>query len=148
MIVRVGAIAEAFADAGIVTALETGQESAETLVGVLEELGRDTVGVNFDPANMVLYGMGDPVEALRRLAPWVRQVHIKDAVPAGAPGVWGEERPVGTGGVDWPKFLGVLVQECPSIDLVIEREGGDTRVEDVRSAKALVQRLGAGRIEC
>jgi len=134
MLDRIRAIATAFSTRGIQVALETGQESAETLLAVLEELGRDDVGVNFDPANMILYGMGDPVEAIHRLGPHVRQVHVKDAEPTKTPGTWGTEVPVGTGAVDWPAFLAAVDEVAPGVPLVIEREAGDERATDVRRA--------------
>jgi len=134
MLDRLNAVAEAFAARGVAIALETGQESAETLLGVLEALGREDVGVNFDPANMILYGMGDPVEAVRRLGPHVRQVHVKDARPPREPGTWGEEVPVGTGAVDWPSFLAAVEAVAPEADWVIEREAGEQRATDVRAA--------------
>jgi sugar phosphate isomerase/epimerase len=90
--------------------------------------------VNFDPANMILYGMGDPVAAVRVLAPWIRQVHIKDALPAGRAGEWGQEVQAGTGAVDWPAFIGALRDLGRPLDLVIEREAGAARSGDVRVA--------------
>ncbi len=139
MIERLGAVADAFAEHGVDVGLETGQEDAETLLGFLRELERPGVGVNFDPANMILYGMGDPVEALRELAPHVRQVHVKDALPTDVPGTWGAEVPAGEGAVDWRAFFGVL--GARSVDLVIEREAGERRLADVRAARELVERL-------
>lgn len=135
---RIGALREVFGRENILVALETGQESAETLAGVLA--GLDGVGVNFDPANMILYGMGDPVAALHRLLPRVSQVHIKDALPSAEPGEWGSEVPTGTGAVQWPAFLSLLASR--SVDLVIEREAGDDRVQDVRTAAALLRGHG------
>ena len=67
-------------------ALETGQETAAALRQLLLRLDRPNVGVNFDPANMILYGKGNPIEALGVLGPWIRQVHIKDATRARTPG--------------------------------------------------------------
>ncbi len=78
---RLSRIAEAFSAAGVALGLETGQEDAETLKGFLERLAAPNVGVNFDPANMILYGKGEPVAAVETLMPFVRQVHIKDAIP-------------------------------------------------------------------
>jgi sugar phosphate isomerase/epimerase len=94
--------------------------------------------VNFDPANMILYGMGDPVEAIRLLARHVRQVHVKDALPAPRPGVWGCEMPVGRGAVDWEAFLAAALGISPPIALVIEREAGEDRLRDIGSARDLV----------
>jgi sugar phosphate isomerase/epimerase len=173
MIERLGALRDVFAARGVGVALETGQETASTLAGVLEDLaascdaegnatagsggaravGRGGVGVNFDPANMILYGMGDPVEALRRLGPWVRQVHIKDALPATEPGRWGREMPAGRGAVDWPALFAELARATgATCDLVIERESGEgggdrSRIEDIRTAAGLIERLApsAGR---
>src|SRR5690606_17069173 len=127
-------IARVYADRGVRVALETGQETADTLAELLDELGDTGVGVNFDPANMILYGMGDPVEALRRLAPWVRQAHIKDAVAAERPGEWGREVVVGEGEVDWAGFCATLRAAGLGVGLAIERETGEPRVEVLRPA--------------
>jgi len=147
MIDRLRQFAQLFAGRGVKLALETGQETAETLLGVLAELNshlatRWHVGVNFDPANMILYGMGDPAEALVRLLPHVRQVHIKDATPASSPGQWGSEVPAGTGVVRWDEFFRTL--RDTDVSLVIEREAGERRVEDVRTAAALVRARAGG----
>ena len=148
MVERLGTVADAFATRGVGIALETGQETAATLVEVLESLDRDTVGVNFDPANMVLYGMGEPVTALRQLAPHVRQVHVKDALPPEVPGTWGREVPAGEGVVDWPGFFEVARELDPPVAFVIERESGGERLDDVRAARDLIlshlSRTGVG----
>ena len=138
MVARLREIADIFAAHGVRVAFETGQESAETLVGVLDELCRPGVGVNFDPANMILYGMGEPVAAVRRLAPWVRQIHVKDATPTLQPGTWGAEVPGGTGAVDWTSFFEFARAFLPGVGLVIEREAGENRVADVQAARTLV----------
>jgi L-ribulose-5-phosphate 3-epimerase len=142
MIDRLSTLQQVFAAAGIGIALETGQESAPTLLMVLDELSsRGTpVGVNFDPANMILYGMGDPVEALDRLAPFVRQIHIKDARASEEPGQWGREMVVGEGQVRWAEFARMYHDAGLSCDLVIEREDGGERVKDVRTAASVVRR--------
>jgi L-ribulose-5-phosphate 3-epimerase len=98
--------------------------------------------VNFDPANMILYAKGNPIEALRVLRPWIRQVHIKDARRTHVPGTWGEEVPAGSGDVDWQKFFNTLNELNYRGDFVIEREAGQARVADIRTASALCQRLG------
>ena len=138
MLLRLGMIAEIFAARGITLGLETGQETAAQLAELRVRLDADNVGVNFDPANMILYDKGDPVEALRILAPWLRQVHIKDAVRTKVPGTWGSEVPVGTGEVDWPEFFATLRELRFAGNLVIEREAGKQRVIDIRTARDLV----------
>lgn len=135
---RLGRVADVFASRGIALALETGQETAETLVDVLRDLDRPNVGVNFDPANMILYGMGDPARSLRTLLPSVRQMHVKDANATEVAGEWGTEVPVGRGQVRWRELFEVVDAAARPFDLVIEREAGERRAEDVRAAVAVV----------
>ncbi len=137
---RLREIIDRLAEHGVRAAFETGQETAGTLLAFLEELDRPGIGVNFDPANMILYGMGEPVEALEGLAPWVRQIHLKDARRAKSPGTWGEEVPLGQGEVDWVVFFDVLTDRRIEVDLMIERESGEDRLGDIRAARELVQR--------
>jgi len=136
MLGRLKLVAEIFSDAGIGLAMETGQETADSLVLLLQRL--PGVGVNFDPANMILYGKGDPIQAVRRLGPWIRQVHIKDALRTKVPGTWGEEVAVGTGEVDWPGFFRALEELNFSGNRVIEREAGTQRIADILTARKLV----------
>lgn len=146
MISRLREIVDLFAAQGVHTAFETGQESAHTLLQVLADLERPAAGVNFDPANMILYGMGDPVEALRVLAPRVRQIHVKDARATHVTGTWGDEVPVGDGDVDWRAFFATVRDTKLGCDLMIEREAGDDRTGDIRSARERVEAwLAAGR---
>lgn len=136
MLGRLATLVKVFGDAGVRVGLETGQESAVTLQSVLEAL--PGAGVNFDPANMLLYGMGDPHQALEALGPRVVQIHAKDAVPSEQPGQWGTEVVVGTGGVEWPRFVAIARRVCPAAAFVIEREAGNDRVADVRTAAAVL----------
>ncbi|MEZ6319417.1 MAG: TIM barrel protein, partial [Phycisphaerales bacterium] len=88
------------------------------------------------------YGSGDPIEVLGKLAPRVMQVHLKDADPSPARDVWGCERPLGEGKVDWPAFFGVVDERLAGVNLVIEREAGATRVRDIRQAAELARGYG------
>ena len=135
--------ADAFAAAKIKLGLETGQETAPVLVHLLQKLNRPNVGVNFDPANMILYDKGNPIAAMRELGPWIRQVHIKDALRTKVPGTWGSEVAAGTGEVDWPAFFTTLRELTFKGNFVIEREAGTQRVADIRTAKEVVARCEA-----
>jgi sugar phosphate isomerase/epimerase len=137
-VARLETVAEILAAKKITLGLETGQETAADLVTLLQTLKSDNVGVNFDPANMLLYDKGDPIAALRLLAPWLRQVHIKDAVRTKTVGTWGEEVPAGTGEVNWPFFFATLRELNYTGNLVIEREAGSQRVVDIGTARDLV----------
>jgi L-ribulose-5-phosphate 3-epimerase len=109
----------------------------------LEDVGRTNLKINFDPANLILYGMGDPISALRAVGSRVVSVHCKDgSSPAGA-GKLGVERPLGSGEVDYPGFLEALKQVGYKGLLSIEREEPDTqrRDADVRHAVQFLRRL-------
>ena len=97
----------------------------------MKNRGANNVAVNFDPANMILYDMDDPIEALHLLAPYVRQVHVKDAKRTKVKGQWGEEVIVGTGEVDWIAFVRILAEVDFEGGYIFEREAGDNRVGDI-----------------
>jgi sugar phosphate isomerase/epimerase len=136
---RLRQIAHLFAQHNMTICFETGQESAASLNAFLDDLDQPNAKVNFDPANMILYNMGDPVEAVRALGPRVHSVHLKDANRATTPGAWGEEVVLGTGQVDWPNFFGALEEIGFQGYLAIEREAGATRVDDIRTAVEFVR---------
>jgi sugar phosphate isomerase/epimerase len=138
---RLRQIADLFASRKIALGLETGQETADTLAAFLRQLERPNVGVNFDPANMVLYAKGDPRAALETLAPWVRQCHVKDAVRTKVPGTWGQEVPVGKGDVGWKGLFAALGEAGFAGPLCIEREAGEARVGDIRAAREYLEAL-------
>jgi L-ribulose-5-phosphate 3-epimerase len=140
LVERLREVVDVLADQGVRAAFETGQERAATLRDILDELDRPTAGVNFDPANMLLYDKDDPVEALRLLAPRVFQIHVKDARRTRTRGAWGDEVPVGTGEVDWTRFFDVVHAQRIAVDLMIEREAGKDRVGDMRIARERVER--------
>ena len=138
---RIARIAELFATKNIDLVFETGQETAEALRDFLEDLGCPNTGVNFDPANMILYGKGNPIEALRILGPWIKQIHIKDAVATRNPGTWGEEVAAGTGDVDWKVFFTALENLGYHGNFCIEREAGNQRTADILTARQMVETL-------
>lgn len=103
--------------------LETGQETADGLWQFLQDVERDNLFVNFDPANMILYGTGEPLEALRKVGQYVRSVHCKDAKWAARPGQeWGTEMPLGQGDVGMEQYLRTLDEVGYAGPLTIERE--------------------------
>ncbi len=139
---RLRQIANVFAAKSIQLGLETGQETADTLDAFLTKLGCPNVGVNFDPANMLLYDKGDPIVSLRRLGRWLKHVHIKDAVKTKVPGTWGEEVVAGTGQVDWKAFFATLKELGYTGPLCIEREAGNSRINDIQAGAKYVASLG------
>ena len=128
--------------------LETGQEAADDLLQFHAAVDRDNLFINFDPANMILYGSGEPIEALKKVGSLVRSVHCKDAKWAANPGKeWGSEVPLGQGDVGMEKFLQTLKEIGYEGPLTIEREipqeparqkeeiGGGIRLLDELKAK-------------
>jgi sugar phosphate isomerase/epimerase len=118
---------------GVTLAFETGQETADLLRDTLDDLKSPSIKVNFDPANMLLYDMGDPIRAVEVLGPDIRSVHVKDAIRPSVAGEWGQEVPLGQGQVDIRKFVKALLSVGYRGPLVIEREVGDQagRLRDV-----------------
>ncbi|MEO7651869.1 MAG: sugar phosphate isomerase/epimerase family protein, partial [Bryobacteraceae bacterium] len=91
-------------------ALETGQEPAATLLQFFQDVDRPNLRINFDPANLILYGSGDPIEALAVLAKHVVSVHAKDGAwpPTDVAGALGTEMPLGQGAVGMERFIAKL----------------------------------------
>jgi len=128
-------------------ALETGQEPAAQLLGFLSAADRPNLRINFDPANMILYGTGDPIAALDILGPQVISVHCKDGdwPPAGSPDVLGQEQPLGQGAVGMEQFIAKLKEIGYKGPLTIEREAGDParRRRDIIMGVELLHRLAS-----
>lgn len=123
---------------GVKLILESGQETAPDLAKFMKEV--PGIGINFDPANMILYGKGDPVAALDHLMPWIDQIHVKDANAATTPGAWGDEVPWGDGQVRAKAFLAALAAKGYKGNFVIEREAGSQRVKDIAQAAERLRR--------
>lgn len=103
--------------------LETGQEPADTLIEFIGDVERDNLFINFDPANMILYGSGEPIAALKKLGRFVKSVHCKDGTWAKNPGKeWGCEVPLGKGDVGIENYLRTLKEIGYTGPLTIERE--------------------------
>jgi L-ribulose-5-phosphate 3-epimerase len=121
---------------------ETGQETPITLVRALQDVGMDNQGVNFDLANLILYGKANPVDAIELLGPYVQGVHAKDGLWPTNPKELGEEVAIGKGKVDFPRIIARLKELNYRGAVTIEREiSGAQQMEDVRAAKAYLERL-------
>jgi sugar phosphate isomerase/epimerase len=129
--------------------LETGQETAEHLLDFIHDVQRTNLYINFDPANMILYGTGNPIEALKKVGHLVRSVHCKDATWAAESDrgkEWGREVPLGEGDVGIETYLRTLKEIGYQGPLTIEREiahDRDRQRRDIGTASALLQRLRA-----
>lgn len=127
---------------GQVFALETGQEPAEVLLRFIKDVGGLQLRVNFDPANMILYGSGEPLPALALLANYVDGVHVKDGDWPTAPGKLGQEKPLGQGKVNIPAYVAKLKELGYKGPLTIEREiTGPEQVADLKKAIKMLEKL-------
>src|SRR6267378_2053890 len=121
---------------------ETGQETPITLVRAIQDVGLDNQGVNFDLANLILYGKANPVDAIELLGPFVQGIHAKDGLWPTNPKELGQEVSIGKGKVDFPRIIGRLKELNYRGAVTIEREiSGPQQVEDVRAAKVYLEKL-------
>jgi sugar phosphate isomerase/epimerase len=128
-------------------ALETGQETAPVLLTFIRDVNRRNLGINFDPANMILYGTGDPIVALSVLKDHVISVHCKDGnwPPKEQPGALGKECALGSGSVGIERFVAKLEEIGYKGPLTIEREGVNPAQwdTDVKNGIALLEKIKA-----
>src|SRR5881396_410834 len=121
---------------------ETGQETPIALVRAIQDVGMDNQGVNFDLANLILYGKANPVDAIELLGPYVQGIHAKDGMWPTNPKELGKEVPIGEGKVDFPRIIGRLKELNYRGAVTIEREiSGPQQVEDVRASKRYLEKL-------
>ena len=121
---------------------ETGQETPITLVRAIKDVGEDNQGVNFDVANLIMYGKANPVDAIEMLGPFIQGVHAKDGLWPVNPRDLGQEVPIGKGKVDFPRIITRLKELSYKGAITIEREvSGPEQVKDVREAKVYLESL-------
>lgn len=121
---------------------ETGQETPVTLLRTIGDVGTGNLGINLDPANLILYGKGNPVDALDVFGQYVRGVHAKDGMYPTSGRELGKEVPLGRGKVNFPKLIGRLREIGFGGHLTIEREiTGPQQIEDIKSAIRLLRPL-------
>jgi len=121
---------------------ETGQETPVTLVRAIRDVGLDNVGVNFDVANLILYGKANPADAVEILGPLVQGMHAKDGLYPTETKALGNEVPIGQGKVDFPTIIAKLKQIGYKYPITIEREvRGPQQEADLRSAKTFLEKL-------
>lgn len=127
---------------GVNVLLETGGEAAVALLRLITDIGRDNLFINLDPANMLMYGYANPVDALFTIGKYVRNVHGKDGCPPTDPRILGEEKCVGEGMVDFYKVFAKLKELGYDRYITIEREiSGDKQIDDILTAKAYFEKM-------
>lgn len=121
---------------------ETGQETPVTMLRCFEEVGTDNLGVNLDTANLVMYGKGNPVDALDVIGKYVRNLHAKDGMyPTNGHDI-GKEVPIGTGKVDFKALFEGLKKLGFNSHVTIEREiDGEQQAKDIIASKAMLESI-------
>lgn len=121
---------------------ETGQETPVTLLRVIEDAGLDNLAINLDPANLILYGKANPVDALDLIGKYVRDVHGKDGLYPTNGRELGKETPLGEGKVNFPRLVARLKELGYDGPITIEREiSGEEQRRDIVSAKEILEQL-------
>jgi L-ribulose-5-phosphate 3-epimerase len=121
---------------------EAGTETPVTLLRAIEDVGLDNQGVNLDTANLILYGKGNPLDALDVIGPWVKGMHAKDGLYPTGTRELGREVPIGQGKVDFPRLIARLKELNYRGAVSIEREiSGPQQIEDIRKEKTYLEKL-------
>ena len=121
---------------------ETGQETPITLLRAITDIGYDNLGVNYDTANLILYGKANPVDGLEVIGNYVRSLHAKDGLYPTDPHQLGRETPIGDGWVDFPAVISKLKAFQFKGHITIEREiSGEQQVKDILAAKEYLSNL-------
>lgn len=137
-----GEIAEYCQKLGLEFWFETGQETPVTLLRTIEDIGLPNLGINLDTANIILYGKGNPVDALDVFGKYVRNLHIKDGVYPQDGHKLGHETPIGQGKVDFEKVITKLHELGFTGELVVEREiTGEQQAKDIMTALDYIGKL-------
>lgn len=127
---------------GVAFLFETGQETPTTLKRVMDDIGTDNLGVNYDPANLLLYGKANPIDALSILGPYIRDMHAKDGLYPTDGKSLGKETKLGEGLVDFAKLIGYLKNRGYDGAVTIEREiSGEQQIADIHHAKEMLTKL-------
>lgn len=132
-------VAERCRENGQYFLFETGQETPVTLLRTIKDVGLDNLGLNLDPANLILYGKANPVDALGVVGKYVRDVHAKDGCYPTDGRTLGRETALGEGQVDFPALIAGLKALGYDGAITIEREiSGEQQIADIIKAKALL----------
>lgn len=135
-------VAQYCKDNGQYFMFETGQETPVTLRRTIEDVGTGNLGINLDPANLILYGKANPIDALDVFGKYVREVHAKDGCYPTDGKNLGEEKPLGQGQVNFPALIKKLKEVGYDGTLTIEREiTGEEQKKDIIMAKTLLEKL-------
>lgn len=131
-------VAEYCEQRGIGFWFETGQETPVVLLRTIQLVGTTNLGINYDPANLILYGKGNPIDAIDMIGPYIRNIHVKDGFYPTDGAHLGQQVAVGQGSVDFPRLFAALKNLGFQGEWIIEREG---RVSEEEKHRDIVQTI-------
>ncbi len=132
---RTGEVADAVREHDVRLLLETGREPVDTLIGFMDAAGRENLGVNFDPGNLVIYGTDEPARAVSRLKGRIECVHLKDAIRSPQPGIeYGKTAPLGSGDAGIARVVSKLRSVDYTGPLLLEVRPSSGDLTGIRSA--------------
>jgi sugar phosphate isomerase/epimerase len=135
-------LTNAYKNLGINLNMETGQETPFTLLRVIQDVQSANLGINFDPANLLMYGRANPIDALDIIGKYVKGVHAKDGEYPTDGYNLGKEKPLGQGMVDIPRFINKLKEVGYQGPVTIEREiHGEQQKKDILAANKMLKEL-------
>ncbi|MHC5109237.1 MAG: sugar phosphate isomerase/epimerase family protein [Planctomycetota bacterium] len=130
------------ADGGINLLLETGREPADALRALVERVGSRRLAVNYDPANFLVFGTGEPIDCLRALKAHIAGVHLKDAHRRDdAAGGRGSSALLGSGDAAIPRLVNKLRAWGYAHPLFVECSRGQGGRDVVASAVEYVKTM-------
>lgn len=142
VVIAVQHIANHLKNLGLEFWFETGQETPVTMLRLIKTVGLPNLGINLDPANLILYGKANPIDALDVFGPFVRNIHAKDGLYPTDPMHLGREVKVGEGRVRFPEFVRRLDEIGFAGEFIIEREiSGDQQDRDIVATITYLKKL-------
>jgi L-ribulose-5-phosphate 3-epimerase len=129
------------AEQGINIYFETGQETPVTLLRAITDIGTGNLFVNYDTANLVMYGKSNPLDGLKVIGKYVKALHAKDGMYPVNPDALGKEVPIPTGEVNFPAIFSYLNKLGFNGHITIEYELGEQNKEYILETKSYLEKI-------
>ncbi len=118
---------------------ETGQETPVTMLRTIEAIGTQNLGINFDTANLILYGKANSADAISVFGKYVRNTHIKDGFYPTTGNALGKQVQLGQGVADMPLIMKRMLEVGYDGPWIIEREiSGPQQTADIIEARDML----------
>lgn len=126
---------------GIDIYFETGQETPVTLLRAISDIGTGNLFINYDLANLVMYGKSNSLDGLKILHNYIKAIHAKDGEYPTEPYNLGKEVPIPHGEVDFPAIIAYLKRINFKGNITIEYEISDKNYDYIIETKRYLESL-------